>query len=511
MRRQQPMGVTGVAPGGGPGATPRAALAGGPSFAGLPSVGELVLGGKYRMEALIGAGGMGVVMAAEHIALGQKVAFKFLAPRGPAADNVTARFVREARSAARIDSEHVVRVSDVGVLESGVAYMLMERLEGQDLGEHLRAHGPLPVDEAVFYLLQACDAVAAAHAAGIIHRDLKPSNLFLARRPDGRSTVKVLDFGISKAPALSRHDVDQSLTRPGAVLGSPLYMSPEQVRNTKGVDARTDLWSLGMVLYELLVGSPMYNIDTLPALCAAIVADPPVPLRSKRPDAPPGVEEAVLRCTQKDPGQRFASVAELALAIAPYGPPEGDLLAARVARRLGASGEPFRPSGRISLNGTDPGGGPTGTGTGRRGLTAPAAVLSSARPPPAKHPWAVALAASAATIALVSAGVFFARTRQDRPGEPLTPLQPTAGAPAAGSPGAAPAGPAPSAAPPGPAPSATPPESAPSVAPASASAEAPPPSAHPPAGPSKRLPAPPGARPAKPASEFDDSALLNRR
>ncbi|HEU4535227.1 MAG TPA: serine/threonine-protein kinase, partial [Polyangiaceae bacterium] len=289
MRRNEPPGV-GPPPEGAAPASEAGVRAEPPA---LPRPGELVLGGKFRIDEVLGRGGVGVVMAAEHITLGQRVAFKFLKP-GQASAEVTERFVREARAAARIDSEHVVRVSDVGVLESGTAYMLMERLEGQDLGDHLRARGPLPVDEAVLYLLQACDAVAAAHAAGIIHRDLKPSNLFLARRPDGRSAVKVLDFGISKAPSLSGHEVDRSLTRPGAVLGSPLYMSPEQVRNTKGVDARSDLWSLGMVLYELLVGSPMYNIDTLPALCAAIVADPPVPLRSKRPDAPPGVEEAVL-------------------------------------------------------------------------------------------------------------------------------------------------------------------------------------------------------------------------
>jgi eukaryotic-like serine/threonine-protein kinase len=275
-------------------ATPGGMSAGGAraSPPALPGPGDLVLGGKFRIDESLGKGGMGVVMAGEHITLGQKVAFKFLKPGASEAD-VVERFVREARAAARIDNEHVVRVSDVGVLESGVAYMVMERLEGEDLGRYLRRQGPLPVDEAVLYLAQACDAVAAAHAAGVIHRDLKPSNLFLARRRDGRSAIKVLDFGISKASSTSRDEVSQSLTRPGTVLGSPRYMSPEQVRDIRHVDGRSDVWSLGTVLYELLVGSPMYEGDTVQALYALIIADPPAPLRSKRPGVPAEIEAAV--------------------------------------------------------------------------------------------------------------------------------------------------------------------------------------------------------------------------
>ncbi len=498
-----------------------------PGSPGLPAVGDLVLGGKYRIDESLGAGGMGVVMAAEHITLGQKVAFKFLAPRA-SSDDVTARFVREARAAARLDSEHVVRVSDVGVLESGAAYMLMERLEGEDLGAYLRRVGPLPFDEAVLYVLQACDAVAAAHAAGVIHRDLKPSNLFLARWPDGHQAVKVLDFGISKASGLTRYDLDQSLTRPGAVLGSPLYMSPEQVRDTKSVDARTDIWSLGMVLYELLVGSPMYNIDTLPALCAAIVADPPVPLRSKRFDAPPELEAAVLCCTQKDPAQRFASVAEFAQAIASFGPPEGALLATRAARRLAPKGDAPRLTGRLSVSGT--------LGSGRTASAAPAAVLSSPAPAPAPSPaprrWqGTALAVGGAALAFLFITTLFAYARSDRPeltspssppaasvradarlplpfasGVPaITPIA-SAAAPSAlsalpGSPTASPIVPP---ALPG-SPTVSPALSAPlagavpSITAGATSSSA-----------SPRKP-PPAGRPARPASEFDDSALLNRR
>jgi eukaryotic-like serine/threonine-protein kinase len=480
--------------------------------AGLPAVGDFVLGGKYRIDERLGSGGMGVVMAAEHITLGQKVAFKFLVPRASPGD-VTARFLREARSAARLDSEHVVRVSDVGVLESGAAYMLMERLEGEDLGAYLRRVGPLPFAEAVLHVLQACDAVAAAHAAGIIHRDLKPANLFLARWPDGHQAVKVLDFGISKTSGLARDAVDQSLTRPGAVLGSPLYMSPEQVRDTKAVDARTDLWSLGMVLYELLVGSPMYNIDTLPALCAAIVADPPVPLRAKRADAPPELEAAILRCTQKAPDQRFPSVAEFAHAIAPFGPPEGALLAARIARRLGTKGDLL--SGHIAASGTF-----TGARTILAPAPAPAPAVPVAKPAPARR-WqgtALALGFPLAILLITAIFTYARRSPPDKQSPAPSPLPPSAQAdtkttlPFVAT--AAPTGPA---APP--LASATSPPPLASVAsatstrvPSTEPVGASPTAAAAPSGSASASPRkPPPGRLGKPVSEFDNGALLNRR
>lgn len=312
-------------PSGAPRALQEEPLAHGP----LPAPGDFVLGGKYRLAEIIGVGGMGVVMAAEHVALRKPVAFKFLAP-GKGAN--VARFVREARAAARIDSEHVVRVDDVGVLEGGAVYMVIERLYGEDVGLYMQRVGPLPIAEAVLYIVQACDAVASAHAAGVIHRDLKPSNLFLAQRPDHTCTIKVLDFGISKL--LGTESGDQvSLTRSGAMLGSPRYMPPEQIRNTKTVDERADLWSLGMVLYELLVGAAMYDAVTFPALCMAVVNDPAVPLRARRSDAPEGLEAVLLRCAQKDANLRFSSALELALALAPFGPPEAARITARMARR----------------------------------------------------------------------------------------------------------------------------------------------------------------------------------
>jgi serine/threonine protein kinase len=300
-----------------------------PSAPALPNVGELVVGGKYRIESRLGEGGMGVVMAAKHVTLGHSVAFKFLKP-SQVTPEVLERFLREARVAAQLDSEHVVSVSDVGQLDSGLVYMLMERLYGDDLEALLRNSGQLPLDQAVYYLLQVCDAVAAAHAAEIVHRDLKPANLFLARRAGVPPTIKVLDFGISKSIKLLSSNL--TLTQPGVVLGSPRYMSPEQIRD-EPVDGRSDIWSLGVVLYELLTASAMYDAETLSSLWGAILTDPPVPLRSKRPDVPAELEAVIDRCLQKRPDQRFATVAELAQALRPFASPAGLPLVERVWSR----------------------------------------------------------------------------------------------------------------------------------------------------------------------------------
>ncbi|HVY49507.1 MAG TPA: serine/threonine-protein kinase, partial [Minicystis sp.] len=199
-----------------------------PAPEGVPAVGE-VLAGKYRVERVLGVGGMGAVVAAMHLQLGERVALKFLLP-SMATDETIERFAREARAAARIKSEHIARVTDVGTLETGAPYMVMEFLEGSDLSAVLKEQGPPPVRDAVEYVIQAADAVAEAHAIGIVHRDLKPANLFLARRPGAPARVKVLDFGISKvvAPDEQQGPLEQrTVTRTRAWLGSPLYMAPE--------------------------------------------------------------------------------------------------------------------------------------------------------------------------------------------------------------------------------------------------------------------------------------------
>ena len=298
--------------------------------------GEIVAG-KYRIERVLGAGGMGVVVAAEHLQLRQRVAIKLLLPDASVGVDTFARFAREAQAAARIQSEHVARVIDVAALEDGSPYMVMEFLEGQDLGQVLAARGPLPVEEAVGYVLQACEGVAEAHAAGIIHRDLKPSNLFVCQRGGGRTIVKVLDFGISKAPAVSAPGGgDMHLTKTGAVMGSPLYMSPEQMASAKYVDARTDVWSLGVTLFELLSGKTPFRGDSMTELIAAVLQTEPMSVRDVRPELPSSIAPAIARALEKDLGRRYASVAELAAAIAPFGPRHAAVTAERVARALGS-------------------------------------------------------------------------------------------------------------------------------------------------------------------------------
>lgn len=294
-----------------------------------------VVAGKYRVERLLGEGGMGWVVQAMHLQLDQHVALKFMnASVASASPEAVARFLREARAAARIQSEHVARVSDVGTLETGAPYLVMEYLEGQDLDSLLRARQALPVSEAIVYALQACEGLAEAHAAGIIHRDLKPANLFLARKSDGSLRVKLLDFGISKlAPAAGRTS-DGASTGTQNLMGSPLYMAPEQMRSSKNVDRRADIWSMGVILYEMLSGQSPFNGDTLPEICARILADPPTLLRGAPGGIPQDLEAVVFRCLEKDPERRFPDVASLARALATFGPPELAATAERIARLL---------------------------------------------------------------------------------------------------------------------------------------------------------------------------------
>lgn len=311
-----------------------------------------VLAGKYQVERVLGSGGMGVVVAAKHVHLGERVAIKFLLPNAIKKAEVVQRFEREARAAARIKSEHVARVFDVGRLEDGAPYMVMEFLEGSDLSTILKAKGAVPIEAAVEYVLQACEAIAEAHALGIIHRDLKPANLFVTHRADGSPVVKVIDFGISKvADPTSEGDVE--MTKTDVMMGSPVYMAPEQMISARDVDPRADVWSLGVILYYLIMGAQPFRGGSVTQLYAAILEGPPT-MRDTRPDVPEALEAATIKCLQANPKDRHGNIAELATAIAQYAPAHARISADRVSRTLGISPSngltvPIAPSAAQSI------------------------------------------------------------------------------------------------------------------------------------------------------------------
>jgi serine/threonine-protein kinase len=276
-----------------------------------------VIDGKYRVDRRLGGGAMGTVYAAQNKLLDTSVALKVLHAEHAVDDKIVARFIREARVAAGIDNEHVARVHDFGVCE-GSPYIVYELLSGEDLAGVVAKEGPLPSTVAVDYVMQALAGVAAAHAGGIVHRDLKPANLFRARRVNGPPIVKVLDFGIAKA--LKGRELDRGpQTATSALMGSPLYMSPEQLRSSKRIDFRADIWSLGVTLYELLTGALPFSAASLGELLTALLEGAPVPLERHRPDLPPALVAVVGRCLERDRERRFQSVKELATALAPFG------------------------------------------------------------------------------------------------------------------------------------------------------------------------------------------------
>jgi serine/threonine-protein kinase len=302
-----------------------------------------VIAGKYVVERIIGEGGMGVVLAARHLELEQRVAIKFLLPEIAEQGMAAERFRREARAAARIRGQHVCRVLDVGTLESGVPFMVMEYLDGCDLATELEQRGHLPCDEAIGYVLQACEALAEAHATGVIHRDLKPANLFLEACADGSRRVKVLDFGVSKSLLDGTPGRGAALTKTSSLVGSPLYMSPEQLDSARDVDPRTDIWALGVVLYELIAGRTPFQGESIPQLVTSVLHDPPRLLADQNIIVPDGLEDVLRRALSKQRALRFGSVAEFVIALMPYAPPQALGTAGRVSRLLSGT-EPLTSS-----------------------------------------------------------------------------------------------------------------------------------------------------------------------
>ena len=323
--------------------------------------GDLLMG-KFCVEKRLGAGAMGIVYAARHVELGHRVAIKVLRAQVAQSDQKV-RFLREARASVSLKSEHVARVLDVGTTDDGAPYMVMEHLDGRDLADELRARGPLPIDEAVEYVMQVCEAVAEAHAAGIVHRDIKPANLFLTTGTGGLPRVKVLDFGISKVS-------DNVGLTGNMALGSPLYMAPEHMRASAQVDARADIWALGVTLYELIAGKPPFYGDNIQTVCALVFNEPPKPLGTYRPDAPQGFEAILGHCLEKDRTRRFPSAAALAAALAPYAPPRARMYAERAALALGEQVSMSRPTDVLPPAPAAPA--PVATGAGRTSISSPA-------------------------------------------------------------------------------------------------------------------------------------------
>ncbi len=274
-----------------------------------PSVTGTEILGKYTVVRTLGKGGMGIVVAARHNELGGMFAIKFLLPGTHADQQATGRFLREARASSRLRGEHVVRVHDVGRMENGEPYMVMEYLEGQNMKSVLR-NGPFPIEDAVMYLIQVCDAIAEAHAAGIVHRDLKPANLFLTMRPNGTPCVKVLDFGISKVV-----DADGTDLTGDNMVGSLRYMSPEQMKESKSVDARTDIWALGLIACEFVAAKLPFGGQTQFDIVTNVLDKDPEPPSAWRRDLPPKIEAVILRCLRKNPKDRFQTVLELSQAL----------------------------------------------------------------------------------------------------------------------------------------------------------------------------------------------------
>ncbi len=308
----------------------------GDRIASLVHVGE-VIAGKYVVERSLGLGGMGVVVAARDRFLDRPVAIKFLLPKLAGTESSVQRFAREARAATRVTSEHVVRLLEIDKLPSGIPFFVMEYLQGSDLRALLRERGPLAPTLAVDYMLQALQAVAEGHLKGIVHRDIKPGNLFLSSRADGTPLLKVLDFGIAKTLEGETAESSALTSSDDVRLGSPAYMPPEQLQNPRDVDTRSDIWSVGATLYELVSGRPPFEGSGYLELATRILTSPPPPIgQSSGQPLPRGLEGVIRKCLEKERSLRYANAAELATALAPFGSDDARVSLTRVKGMWGS-------------------------------------------------------------------------------------------------------------------------------------------------------------------------------
>jgi serine/threonine protein kinase len=301
-----------------------------------------VVAGRYKVKKEIARGGMSSIVVARDVRLGRLVALKILLPRYRRVERVVECFVAEARMLARINNCHVVTVLDQGALahaptEPGLPFLALELLRGENLRNYAVDHWPLELARVARFGMQACDGVAAIHAQGITHQDIKPDNLFVSSEPDGSECIKVLDLGIALRPGLAPGKGTQ-----GA--GSPGYMAPEQVSEPARIGARSDIWSLGAVLYELFAGTAPFDPKSPRDFCSRVVGDEAARLGEVRPDLPMGIVLAIERCLESDPARRFQDVAELATCLAPYADSEPVDEPERIRRQLGRWSR--LPSGR---------------------------------------------------------------------------------------------------------------------------------------------------------------------
>lgn len=354
------------------------------------STGELI-DGKYRIVRLLGEGGMGAVYEGENIRIHRKVAIKVLHAGVAEQSEAVARFEREAQAAGRIGSEHIVEVLDLGTLPNGERYLVMEFLEGESLSSRIRDRGRLTPQELSPIAHQLLEGLAAAHAAGIIHRDLKPDNVWLMRSKSNRPEfVKLLDFGISKFNQLSG-DSGFSMTRTGAVMGTPYYMAPEQAKGSRDMDHRVDIYAAGVILYEALTGQVPFNADTFNELLFKIVLEQPRPIEQLAPDVDPGFCAIVNKAMARDPAHRFSSAQEFQAALSQWAAGYGPQLAAALAVQPSAPGAVPPPAlpGALgtatpsygSVPGINPNTPISGTNTGTPGTWSQSGTYSGAAAP----------------------------------------------------------------------------------------------------------------------------------